>query len=364
MRSPYRVVIWGPGTVGSALLRRVIRKPEFELAGVLAWSETKVGKDAGDIVDLEPTGIRVSGDPEEIYALDVDCVLHTPNDPGDFRSDGEIVRLLESGKNVITALPYHWLPLRAGDIASRIEAACETGGSSFHASGSDPGFMGERLALTVTGVCDDIEYVTLEEVYDSSPLSPDLLSNAGFGADPEESAGREALARWADNYLRQVVAHGGAALGVTFDEIEQTTEVTTAPHDIEVNGTLIKKGTVAAVTNSWTGRIEGKPFYTLTTYWYVGEEMRPFAVPSEDHWIITVEGNPSARMTLDLRASVANDIYMTEEEKTPAGMIASGLPLLQAVPVVYASPPGIVRSTVFAHWMKDLRGLDNTHADD
>jgi len=82
-------------------------------------------------------------------------------------------------------------------------------------------------------------------------------------------------------------------------------------------------------------------------------------VPSDDHWIITVEGNPSARMTLDLKASVAKDIYLTEEENTPAGMIATGLPLLQAVPVVCASPPGIVRPSVFAHWRKDLRGFDS-----
>ena len=185
MRSPYRVAIWGPGTVGSALLRRVIRKPEFELAGVLAWSDRKVGRDAGDIVGLGPTGIIVSGDPEEIYALEVDCVLHTPKDPGDFRSDAEILRLLGSGTNVITALPYHWPELRGGDLVEKIEAACQTGGSSFHASGSDPGFMGERLALTITGLCDDVEYVTLEEVYNSGPLSADLLSVAGFGADPD-----------------------------------------------------------------------------------------------------------------------------------------------------------------------------------
>jgi len=359
MRSPYRVAIWGPGTVGSALLRRVIRKPEFELAGVLAWSESKVGRDAGDIVGLGPTGITVSGDPEEIYALDVDCVLHTPKDPGDFRSDAEIIRLLESGKNVITALPYHWPELRGVCIVEKIEAACETGGSSFHASGSDPGFMGERLALTVTGLCDDVEYVTLEEVYNSGPLSADLLTVAGFGADPDETTGREALAAWADNYLRQVVAHGGAALGVTFDEIVQTSEVRIAPHDITLPDMVVKKGTVGAVTNSWIGLVDGKPFYTLTTYWYVGQEMRPFEVPSDDHWIVTVEGNPSARMTLDLKASIAKDIYMTEEENTPAGMIATGLPLLQAVPVVCASPPGIVRPSVFAHWRKDLRGLDS-----
>jgi 4-hydroxy-tetrahydrodipicolinate reductase len=335
----------------------VIRKPEFELVGVIARSEAKVGRDAGDLVGASSTGVIVTDDPEEIFALEADCVIHTPSDPGDFTADGEILRLLESGKNVITALPYHVPDMRGPNVAQRIEAACEQGGVSFHASGSDPGFMGERLALTLTGVCDEIKYVTLEEVYECSELSDDLLTHAGFGAGPEQTDGRETLAAWANNYLCQVVVHGGRALGVTFDEIIQTTDIALAPHDIVVARKTIEAGTVGSITNSWVGMVGDKPFYTLRTYWYLGERMKPFEVPSRDHWIITIEGNPSARMTLDLKASIEHDIYVTDEERTPAGMIASVIPLMQAIPVTCAHPPGIVQSTVFAHWMRDLRGL-------
>jgi hypothetical protein len=56
------------------------------------------------------------------------------------------------------------------------------------------------------------------------------------------------------------------------------------------------------------------------------------------------------------------DIYMTEEENSLAGMIATGLPLLQAGPVVCASPQGIVCPSVLTHWMKDLRGLERPTA--
>jgi hypothetical protein len=56
------------------------------------------------------------------------------------------------------------------------------------------------------------------------------------------------------------------------------------------------------------------------------------------------------------------DIHMTEEENSLAGMIATGLPLLQAGPVVCASPQGIVCPSVLTHWMKDLRGLERPTA--
>jgi hypothetical protein len=164
-----------------------------------------------------------------------------------------------------------------------------------------------------------------------------------------------ALAHWADNYLRQVVAHAGHVMGIAFDSIEQTTRIGVAPDDFTIAGMSIKKGTVGAITNSWRGIVDGKPFYSLTNYWYLTEAMRPFAVPSRDHWIITVEGRPSARLTLDLKASIERDEYVSQEENAPAGMVATGIPLVQSIPSVCAHPAGIVYSQVFGHWKKDLR---------
>ena len=48
LREPYRVSVWGPGTVGLAAIRELILLPETELRSVLAHSDDKAGADAGE----------------------------------------------------------------------------------------------------------------------------------------------------------------------------------------------------------------------------------------------------------------------------------------------------------------------------
>lgn len=53
-----RVVLWGPGHIGEPALRAVIRHPGLELVGLVVFSETKAGRDAGDLCGLPATRSR------------------------------------------------------------------------------------------------------------------------------------------------------------------------------------------------------------------------------------------------------------------------------------------------------------------
>jgi hypothetical protein len=55
-RMPHRVIVWGTGNVGVPALRIVIANPALELAGVVVSNPAKVGKDAGELCGLPPTG--------------------------------------------------------------------------------------------------------------------------------------------------------------------------------------------------------------------------------------------------------------------------------------------------------------------
>ena len=35
-QDPYKVIVWAPGYLGSAVIKEVLKRPEFELVGVLA----------------------------------------------------------------------------------------------------------------------------------------------------------------------------------------------------------------------------------------------------------------------------------------------------------------------------------------
>ena len=53
----YRVIQWATGVVGSAALRGILRHPKLELAGVKVYSDDKAGRDAGELVGLDKTGV-------------------------------------------------------------------------------------------------------------------------------------------------------------------------------------------------------------------------------------------------------------------------------------------------------------------
>src|SRR6185369_4341612 len=90
----YRVILWGPGSIGSELLTAIIdHRDDLESVGVRVYSESKNGEYAGTLVGSDPIGVTATTDDDAIVALDADCVIYTPRN-GDI---SEVCRLLASG---------------------------------------------------------------------------------------------------------------------------------------------------------------------------------------------------------------------------------------------------------------------------
>jgi len=131
----YRVIQWCTGTVGKVSLRHFIENPSFELVGVLVTNPEKVGKDAGALVGLPPTGVIATADVEKIIALQADCVHYAP-----LRSDIDMIcRLLRSGKNVVSMGGPFSRTERYRAQFDQIEAACRDGGTEVQRGGQHPG---------------------------------------------------------------------------------------------------------------------------------------------------------------------------------------------------------------------------------
>src|SRR5215204_3814742 len=153
----YRVVQWATGNVGRAAIEGVLAHPDLELAGVYVYSDGKVGRDAGEICGIEPVGVTATDDPQAIIDLDADCVVYAPMLP----NTGEVLRLLQSGKNVVT--PVGWVyPFRSHDVAA-IEGACREAGVTLHGTGINPGGITEQIPILLSAFCRDIRHVRAEE---------------------------------------------------------------------------------------------------------------------------------------------------------------------------------------------------------
>jgi 2,4-diaminopentanoate dehydrogenase len=358
MKSPFRVAVAGPGGIGLCAIREIERLPEMKLTGVLAYSPSKNGKDAGELAGIGSIGVRATTDLDTFLANDIDCVLYCGRDFGDWRADAEILRMLESGKNVITMQPYHYLKSRGADIEAKFKKAAESGGATLHGSGITPGFFNERMALLATGLSNDVTYIKFQEFFNAEPLAGaiETLQMFGFGSPKPQAEQNLAVAMMAENYLRQPIQFVADQLGIKLDRIERRAQMQTARVPIKTPAMTIEPGTVGTVSYAWTAYANGKPFYTTEVYWYLGDTMRPATAVGNDFWTIEIEGRPSLRITVAAQASFKENLYIKPDEPTPPGYIMTAVTMVQAIPAVVAAPPGLLLPALPQfHWKPDLR---------
>ena len=358
MRAPYRVAVWGPGVMGQCAIREIIRLPETELVGVLAYSESKRNADAGTLVGGTPNGIKVTLNPKDILSLKPDCVIYTAQDFGDFQSDADILMLLEAGINVVTVLAYQYPRSRGIEVEQRFIDAGRKGGATLHGNGIDPGFLYERLAALMTGLSNDIQYIRLEEYINCSTLGAQILGLYGFGNTTEEIKENPIAAKMAGNYLSMGMHYLADKLGAPLKRIEQFHRHILTEHDQSIPGTYdIKAGTVGTVAFEWKGYTGAdQPMFQIQVNWYLNENLRPANVPNDDYWILEIEGIPSTRVGLEIKGSMLNNLKISPQNPGPPAYLATVIPAIQAIPLVVNAPPGIYLSAMpDAHWKPDMR---------
>lgn len=349
----YRVIQWATGAMGRACMRGVLERPDLELAGVYVHGGEKVGKDAGELIRRPPIGITASGSIEEIETLEADVVIHAARLQGSYEShDDDIVRLLRSGKNVISingnTFAPHWRPERR----ERIHAACRHGGSSFMGAGLNPGFAAEQLAVVASGVCLDISHLTVSEVVLCNEMrSPDYVFDLlGFGSAPGEldpNGESWAPASTLNRMFEEVVASMCHRVGFEIDNITRSHRMLTTDHDLEVAAGLIRRGTVNHLDWCWRGMVDDTPVAELSIAWAMDHSHT--GDRGSDTWQIRIEGTPNVNLGFGLEAPAHLLGRTSVEQLGLAGAV------LNAIPHVVAAPPGAVDAPSSMPWHRPPR---------
>jgi 4-hydroxy-tetrahydrodipicolinate reductase len=330
----WRVIQWATGNVGSRALRTVIEHPRMDLVGLWVSSPEKVGKDAGELCGLPPTGVKASRSLEDMVALDADCVLYMRQGT-DF---DEICALLASGKNVVTTRGDFHNPARMDPaLRERVEAACRAGNASIYSTGSSPGFVTEALAIPLLSLQRSHGLLTIDEYADvSSRNSPEMLFQVmGFGAPMAPFDQRRAKHLKGDfgSSLSQIAD----AVGLKVDEIEAVGELSPARRDLTIAAGTVAAGTVGAMRTTITCKSGGRPVLRFRANWYVTRDIEHDWDLRESGWRIVTEGDTPVKV--DVTFPVSGEDYAAY---TPG--LTAHRPV-NAVPAVCAAPPGI-RTTV------------------
>jgi hypothetical protein len=334
----YKVIEWATGVVGSAAVKGIVRHPQLELVGVKVYSNEKDGRDAGDIVGIDKTGVVATKDVDAILALDADCVIYCPM-PWNVQ---EMCRILESGKHLITPCPY-WFPfIQIPEEAAAIEAACKKGNVNLHASGCNPGGIAERFPLTFSGWCNRIDRITMTECGDCRTYaSPGVVREfMNLGKTPEQAANNPFKIMLARSW-NQSLDFVAAGLGCEIIEYEAKSDYRLANQPIETAVGTIEEGTIALNHNQHIARTREGTEIIQEQIWYMDDINQTrlqtkMDIPRESGWRIKLEGDVNLFIDIDFPPE------LTQTERVAQGMSTTAFHLVNAVEAVCeAENPGI-----------------------
>ena len=251
----YRVIQWYTGAIAREQIGMIQRNPELELVGAVVHHEEKAGLDVGVITKSRATGITTVGDLDAGLAIDADVVLY--NAP--FERYDEIIRILESGKNVIT--PSAAFYPKSRPELGEIEAACKKGGVSLLGTGVNPGFAGDVLPLVASSLCASVETVHIQEVGDLTGWDPFLLTEVmKFGREVAELEQDASYFDLMTNSFQQSCRMLAEALNFDVDDVTTRPGFARAKRDLL--DVRVKQGTVGGIHLQVVVQANGSPVVT------------------------------------------------------------------------------------------------------
>jgi hypothetical protein len=313
----------------------VLAHPDLELVGCWVHSADKDGTDVGTLIGREPVGVTASTDIDAVLAIDADCVLYSPL----FADEQVVIRILQSGKNVVTPLGWFFPPSAERD---RFDEICRAAGVTLHGTGIHPGGITERFPLMVSALSTSVTHVRAEEFSDIRTYgAPDVIRDwMLFGATPEVASTSIMLDALGAGF-RQSVWMVASELGFDLDpDLRTSHEMAVATEPIDSPIGPIQPGTVAAQRFRWQGTVDGEPVITAAVNWLMGEEHLdpPWRFgPEGERFEVEITGDPDVRLTF-------HGLHPESIEQgliRNPGIVATASHCVNAIPYVCAAEPGV-----------------------
>lgn len=350
---PLRVFQVATGNVGAEMIRRIGERDDLELVGLHCYTDSKIGRDAGEIVGIDPVGVQATGTVEEIVAARPDCLTFH----GVFPDLDLIETVLSAGINVVTTAD--WItghhrdanhPHPSGRPTSEVLAeACAAGDSTYYGTGMNPG-MAQVIGIVQTADVADIENVVVTESVDvSCHHSVDSWQMCGYGLPVDDPRIPDMLHKGTAVFGDGVYLMADC-LGLELDSVEFSYELGACTQDVDLGWYQLPEGSLGANYLKYQGMVDGVPRVEVHIEW----QMTPHTEP---HW--DVQGCYITQVTGDPCVYSKHMIFPKEgmrirdpEDFAKIGMTITGLPALNAVPSVVDARPGLLTSADMS-----LRGL-------
>ena len=325
-KGPIRVLHFGLGPIGAAVVKQAAERRGFRIVGAVDIDPAKVGRDLGEVAGVgRPLRIKVSDDARKAIKS--------------ARPDVVVLCTLSSLKKVLPQMEQI-LKLKVPIVSTTEELAYPTGANMRYAreihalakkarvavlgTGVNPGFTMDALPITLTGVCERVDSIRVDRIQDARVRRLPFQQKIGAGLTREQFQKKVDDASVRHVGLAESVSMIADAMGWKLDRISDEIHPKIATATVSSEFLAVDEGYVCGLVQDGIGYRHGKPIITLHMEAYLG------APESYDQ--VEITGSPN------ITSKIAGGVH---------GDVATASITVNSIPKILEVAPGL-------HTMRDM----------
>jgi len=314
------VVQYGVGPIGASIAQLMRQKCAIEICGAIDSDPAKVGRDLGDVVGAgdAPWGIPISDDEPRVLQQAPHVVIHSTSSSLPRVMD-QLLACVRAGSCVVSTCEELAYPFRTNPaLAEKLDAEAKAHGVAVVGTGVNPGFVMDKLAVTLAAESQRVEQVRISRVVNASNRRLPLQRKIGAGMTPDDFAASAANGTIRHVGLPESVAMIAHYLNLPVEEISEMIEPVIARERVSSDFLTVETGQVAGVHQIARGLSGGRDLVYLELQMYVGAK------------------NPYDRIELQGHPAVSLMIPSGSH-----GDIATASVVVNSVPAILQAQPGL-----------------------
>jgi len=272
VKKKIRAIQYGIGPIGASIVKLLREKESIDIVGAIDSDPAKVGHDLGEILGAPdaPWSVRVSGDARGVLEQSADVVMHTTSSSLPKVMD-QLLACLDVGSCVVStceelSYPYRTYP----ELATKLDQAAKESGVALVGTGVNPGFVMDKLVVTLAAVSQRIDHAKALRIVDAAKRRLPLQKKIGAGMTVEDFRAKVKEGVIKHVGLPESVAMVADSLGLRVDEITETIEPKVAEERVQTEYLTVEAGRAAGVHQIARGLSEGRELIYLELQMYVG----------------------------------------------------------------------------------------------
>ena len=323
---PIRVVHFGLGPIGAAVVRQVAERKGFKIVGAIDIDPAKVGKDLGEVAGLgRKLKIKVSDDAKKAIRVAKPDVVVLCTSSSMKKVLPQIETILKQKVAVVSTTEELAYPTKPNMRYARvIHAMAKKARVAVLGTGVNPGFTMDALPIMLTGVCERVEAIRVDRIQDARTRRLPFQQKIGAGLTREQFQAKVDDGSVRHVGLAESVSMIADALGWKLDRITDEIVPKIASETVASEFLAVDAGYVCGLVQDGIGYQKGRAVITLHMEAYLGAP--------EPYDAVEITGSPALKM------KIAGGVH---------GDIATVSMTVNSIPKILEVAPGL-------HTMRDM----------